>query len=175
MADFDPDRTWLGIGEKTGGTLFVVGMEGTEGMVFNLGNMSARAGFSLMNVRLGVGLGGGIGLVALCVFNCDNIWRINNTSADDWGVNLSLGGQWSKIAKGLKNYKFFTTVARVGAKLRRFVPEDAENLRNSLHYLYNTFDVGASSEPKAVMIDTPIGVGLEASINYSFGGKIEIS
>jgi len=164
MADFDPNKTWLGIGEKTGGILFVVGMEGTEGMVFNIGNILSRANFSLLNVRLGLGLGGGIGLVALCVFNCDNIYQINNKPSDDWGVNLSVGGQWSKIAKVLKNYKFFTTVARVGAKLRRFVPEDLENLRNGMHYLYTTYDIGASSDPKVIAIDTPVGVGLEASM-----------
>ena len=173
---FEVGQTWLGIGEKTGGTLFVVGMEGTEGMVFNVGNTAVRNNFSLMNARLGIGLGGGIGMVALCVFNCDSIWRINNTSANDWGVNISLGGQWSKIAKALKNYKFFTTVARVGAKLRRFVPEDAESIRNSLHYLYSEYDVAsAGNAPKVVSIDIPIGVGLEASINYAFGGRIEIS
>lgn len=59
-------RTWLGTGEKTGGVLFVVGMEGTEGMVFNLSNTSNRAGFGLLNARVRLGLGASAGLVAVC-------------------------------------------------------------------------------------------------------------
>lgn len=174
---FDVNTTWLGIGEKTGGMLFVVGMEGTEGKMFNLGNINARCGFSLLNARLGLGLGGGTGLVALCVFNCDSpITRINNTPADDWGVNISIGGQWAKIAKALKNYHFFTTVARVGAKLHGLVPKHSEDIRNAMHYLYNAYDVGsAGAAPKVIAIDTPIGVGLEVSAVYALGGKIEIS
>ena len=174
MGNFVESRTWFGIAEKTGGTLFVVGMEDTTGMFFNIGNPTARSGFGITSVRLGAGLGGGIGLVAVCVFNCDNIWQLNNTQNNDWGVNISLGGQWAKIAKTLKNAHFFTRVARVGAKLTRLVPTAVEEFRNDMHYLYTAFDIGSmDNSPKVVSIDTPIGVGLEVSINYTIG-KIEI-
>lgn len=174
MADFDPAKTWLGIALKTGGTLFVVGMEDTEGRMFNLQNLTATYDFSILSARLGLGLGGGTGLSAVCVFNTDNpMVRLHNTETTDWGVNISLGGQWAKIAKALKNRHFFTRVARVGARLQRLVPAEAEAFRNDLHYLYNAFDVGASSGPKLVTLDTPAGVGLEVSLNYTVG-KIEI-
>jgi hypothetical protein len=175
MANDILSKTWLGIGEKTGGVLFVVGMEGTEGGVFNLANPSRRAGFSLLNVRLGLGLGGGIGLVAMCVFNCSNIWQLNGQSNDDWGVNVSLGGKWDDVAKALKNYKFFTTVAKIGSKLRLNNPKDIETIRNCLHYIYNEYDIATmGNTPKVISFDTPIGAGLEVSATYSFGGKIEI-
>jgi len=176
MGEFDPSNTWMGIGLKTGGTLFVVGMEGVEGKMFNIGNPTAKYNFSIMSVRLGPGLGGGTGLVAVCAFNCDNpMVRLHNTEITDWGVNISLGGQWSKIAKTLKNSRFFTRVARVGAKLTRLVPTAAEEFRNDMHYLYTAFDIGSKdTKPKVVVIDTPAGVGLEVSANYTIG-KIEIN
>jgi hypothetical protein len=168
-------RTWLGIGEKTGGVLFVVGMEGTEGAVFNLQNPSVRAGFGLLNARLGLGLGGGAGLVAMCVFNCTNIYQLNGTSNDDWGVSISLGAKWDKVAKALKNYKFFSTVIKIGSKLKIHDPKDLESIRNSLHYIYNEYDIATMGDtPKVINFDTPLGVGLEVSATYSFGGKIEI-
>lgn len=174
MADFDPAKTWLGIALKTGGTLFVVGMEGTEGRMFNLQNPNAQYDFSILCARLGLGLGGGTGLSAVCVFNTDNpMVRLHNTETTDWGVNISLGGQWAKIAKTLKNSRFFTRVGRVGAKLGRLVPAEVEAFRNDLHYLYNAMDISTSTGPKLVTLDTPAGVGLEVSVNYTIG-KIEI-
>ncbi len=168
------EMTWLGIGEKTGGIVAVVGIEDTEGMIFNLANPSNRAWFSLVNARIGLGLGGGTGLVALCVLNCPNIRTIHGTSCDDWGVNISLGGKWDDVIKTLKNLKFFATVAKIGKHLRITSPKDIENIRNALHYLYNVYDATQGSEPKVICFDTPLGLGLEVSAFYAFGGRIDI-
>lgn len=174
MTDFLERKTWLGVGGKVGGTLFVVGMEDTEGGILNIGNPNVKNWFSLTSVRLGLGLGGGVGLTSICVFNCDNIWRIHNTRNTDWGVNFALGEKWDAVAKTLKNMKFFSTVARIGPKLKGFKPKDIETLRNGLHYLYNEYDVLSSGgEPKVVCLDTPVSAGLEVSINYTIG-TIEI-
>lgn len=169
-------RTWLGVGLKTGGVLFVVGMEDTEGEVFNLHNVSNHAGFSLLNARIGLGLGGGAGLVAMCVFNCPNIYQLHNTESSDWGVSISLGAKWDKVAKALKNYKFFTTVAKIGTKIRITDPKDLESIRDALHYMYNEYDMATMGKavPKVINFDTPAGGGLEVSATYSFGGKIKI-
>lgn len=174
MTSFLERKTWLGIGGKVGGTLFVVGMEDTTGLIFNIGNPNIRAGFSLTSVRLGPGLGGGAGLTAICVFNCDNIWRLHNTQTTDWGVNLSLGEKWDSVVKALKNMKFFAKIARIGPKLKGFKPSDIESLRNDLHYLYNAYDIASSGgDPKVICLDTPASIGLEVSLNYTIG-TIEI-
>ncbi|HUF05719.1 MAG TPA: hypothetical protein VMM38_16275 [Aridibacter sp.] len=169
-------RTWLGIGEKTGGVLFVVGLEDTWGGIFNLSNPSSRAQFGLANARVGLGLGGGAGIVAMCVFNCLNINQLHGTESSDWGVNISLGAKWDKVVKALKNYKFFTSVVKIGSKLKIHDPKDLESIRNSLHYIYNEYGVAtaAGSSPTVICFDTPAGIGLEVSATYSFGGKIEI-
>lgn len=169
-------NTWLGIGAKYGGFLGFFGAESTQGKIFSIYDASYRHSFSLTNARLGLGLGGGGGLVALCVFNCPNIWQIHNTSNNDWGVNVSLGGKWSAVVKTLSNYKFFTTVAKIGTKLRIHDPKDLDSIRNSLHYLYNEYDVATATPgvPKVVSIDLPAGMGVELSASYSFGGKIQV-
>ena len=170
-------RTWLGLGVKTGGMLFFFGTENTEGKVFNLHNTATRSNFGLTNARLGVGLGGGSGLTAMCVFNCPNIRQLHNTANADWGVALSLGGKWGKAAKMLKNYKFFTTLAKIGTKLKLNNPKELESIRDSLHYLYNEYDMAkmGKTTPKVINFDTPAGLGIEVSASYSFGGKIQIS
>lgn len=174
MAQFDINQTWLGIGEKTGGMLFVVGFEGTEGKIWNMGNTTASYWFSVIAPKFGLGLGGGIGLVALCVFNCDNpMVRLNNTKLEDWGVNIALGGKWAALAKALKQARFYAKIAKIGAKARHL--KHAEDLRNDLHYIYNALDIAnAGPEPKVVSIDTPAGAGVELSASYSIG-TIEIS
>lgn len=174
MADFVERKTWLGVGAKGGGTLFVAGMEETEGAILNIGNPNVRNWFSLFSMRLGLGLGAGVGLTVLCVFNCDNIWRIHNTRNTDWGVNFALGEKWDAVAKTLINIKFFSTVARIGPKLKGYKPQHIETLRKGLHILYNVYDVYSSDgDPKVVCFDTPLSAGLEVSINYTIG-TIEI-
>jgi hypothetical protein len=176
--DYFLSRTWLGIGLKTGGVAVFVGLENTEGIVFNLQNPSNQKHFSLTNARLGLGLGGGTGLIAMCVFNCPNIRQLHGKSNDDWGINISLGEKWDALVKTLKNYKFFLTIAKIGTRIRIHDPKDLENIRNCLHYIYNEYDTAnariKSNEPKVICFDTPVSAALELSITYSFGGKIEI-
>lgn len=138
-------------------------------MVFNLSNASNRAGFGSLNARSGIGLGASAGLVAICVFNCSNIYQLHGTSADDWGVSTSPRAKWDKAAKALKNYKFFKTVAKIGPKEKITDPKDLDSIRNSLHYLYNEYDMATMDN-----VPKPAGIGLEVSATYSFGGKIEI-
>lgn len=167
---YNNNTSWIGVGEKTGGMLAVAGVEDTEGILMNCGNTTNRTGFGIMSVRIGLGLGASTGLVVMAVFNCNNIWRINNTQNNDWGVNLSLGENWAKVAKGLKNMGFFSRVARVGANMAHMGGDSIDEFRNVMHYLYNEMDIATmNSDPKVIVIDTPIGVGLEASVNYSFG------
>lgn len=171
---FDVNQTWLGIGEKTGGMLFVVGFEGTEGQVWSMSNTNISYGFSCLAPKLGLGLGGGIGLVALCIFNCNNPrTQLHNTNLNDWGVNVAIGGKWSTIAKALKGARFYAKIASIGAKARHL--KHVDDIRNDLHYLYNALDIAsAGPEPKVVSLDLPVAAGLELSASYSLG-KIEIS
>lgn len=77
----------------------------------------------------------------MCVFNCINIHELNGQPNNDWGVNISLGVKWDKVVKALRGYKFFSTVAKIGPKLLITSGNDIESIRNSLHYLYNSYDL----------------------------------
>ncbi len=175
MIDGIMRNTWLGVGTKSGGIVLFGGFENTTGTVMNMQNISDKAGFCLNNARLGLGLGWGSGLVAMCVFNCPDINQLHGTTNSDWGINLSLGGKWAAVAKVLANYKFFTTVAKIGDKVGVTNGNDIDSLRNGLHYLYNEYDMAAcDGTPKVICFDTPAGFGAEVSVSYSFGGRIKI-
>ena len=172
---YNEGTTWLGIGLKFGGILGIGGAENTEGIVFNIANPSTRATFRVQSARFGLGLGGGVGLVAACIFNCSNINQLDHTETGwDWSIGLSLGGRAAQIASSLRNLRFFSAIARVGTALRLTV-EDLEVLRNGMHWLYSAYDIGtmANDQPKVILIDTPIGEGIEASFSFS-NGTIEI-
>lgn len=169
MGDFKMNDTWLGIGAKTGGFLVCGGVESTVGPIFKLSNTAFRLQFSLTSIRFGLGVGGGTGLVAMCVFNCPHIARLDNMMNYDWGVNLSLGAKWDDVAKTLRNYRFFAAVAAIGTKLA-FNPKAIEDIRNVMHYLYNIYDMGTmDNTPTVIAFDTPVGTGVEASINWCVG------
>ncbi len=115
------------------------------------------------------------GLVALIVYNCNNLMNFNGEEATDWSLNLALGGKWDGVVKGLKNYKFFETIARVGSKLAKAPPSDIDNLRNSMSYLYTAYDIASmGGAKKLVSIDVPFaGIGAEVSFHY-LDGEITI-
>jgi hypothetical protein len=167
-------ESWIGLGIKGGGTLGFLGMETLEGTVTNLGFPQDSHSLNVTSIRLGIGLGGGAGYVAVMVYKCGNLMNLNGTKTTDWSINVALGEKWDGVVKGLKNYKFFSTVARIGAKLSKAVPSDVDNIRNSMSYLYTAYDIYGMSGPKLVTIDIPFaGVGAEVSAHY-LDGEITI-
>ncbi len=169
--NMDLFASWVGIGAKGGGTVAFIGMETLDGVVTNLGLRTDSHPLNVTGARLGLGLGGGAGLVALIVYNCYNLMNLNNTPATDWSINLALGGKWDGVVKGLKGYKFFETIARMGNKIAKAPPSDIDNIRNSMSYLYTAYDIGSmGGAPKLVSIDIPfLGIGLEVSAHYIDG------
>lgn len=170
----DKYETWIGVGIKGGGTLFVVGLEYLSGTIRNLGMLTEHNDFQVLGPRFGLGLGGGAGVVACMVFHCLNINNLNDTDASDWSINASLGAKWDGIVKGLANYNFFATIGKVGTVLKA-TPSDIDNLRNGMSYFYAFCDIASmNASPKLVTIDVPgAGVGMELSAHWTTG-KIEI-
>lgn len=161
---------WFGVGEKAGGTAFFIGVEDLEGLAFNLQNPSSRFAFGATNMRLGIGLGASAGLCALMVFDCPNPNSISGKDLSDWGVNLAVGGQWSKVAKVLGNTKFYALIGKLGTALR-LTDRDVAKIRDIFHQIYNCFDTATMNRgvPKVLVIDLPAGIGIEVSAFYSFG------
>lgn len=165
-------NTWLGRGVKYGGQLIAAGMESVDGTIFCAANPNWEFQFGVTNARLGPGLGGGVGAVAVFGFNIPSIMAMDGTELSDWGVNLSLGGKWKDVAKGLLRWKYYKVIAELGVRAAN-VPKmgkDLEGMKLAVHYLWNAMDIGSrGGKPVLAMVDLPIGSGYEVSIVYTTG------
>lgn len=171
----DKYNQWIGVGFKGGGILGIGGVDYMSGTLRNLGLLGEHHDFQIASGRLGLGLGGSVGVIACIVYDCPNLYVLNDTTVDDWSINAAFGPKWDSIVKGLRGYKFFETVLKMYSKAK-LVPSDIDNLRNSASYLYTAGDIAMAQKgaPKLVTIDVPAaGVGVELSA-YITKGTIEI-
>ena len=171
--------TWIGIGNKSGGILFVVGMEGTSGRIWNLGNPQMLTDFSITNARFGLGLGGTAAQMVLVVaFNCAHGGDLMKVDVNDWSVNVSLGSKWSAVVSGFKQMPTLMKAARaLNTCLKGAVSaEQLDGVRNLASYLYSNLDIAsAGSSPKLICLDIPaVGYSVELSAGISTGGKMEL-
>ena len=179
MAEFNPNTTWIGVGNKSGGILFVIGMEGTSGRLWNVGNTRFLVDFSITNARIGAGLGGSVAqLVLVAAFNCPSGRELMQVGVNDWSVNVALGNRWSSVVKGLRRSAICMQAVRIlNSSLGKALgANDLDNVRNLASYIFTNFEMhNADSSPKIISIDVPlVGYGVELSASYSFGGKIEL-
>lgn len=166
MSEYD---TWVGLGGKVGGSLGFIGAESADGYVWNVGYPQHVHPLNITSFRFGPGLGGGVGMVAMFVFNCGNIASLNNTTNSDWSINVSLAGKWSELVKGLKKYKFFIALAKYMDNT--MTPDDMSSIRNGLSYLYSAAEIsGMDYSPKTITLDIPAaGIGVELSMSFMLG------
>ncbi len=159
-------RIWIGAGVKAGGTAILARLEDTEGVVVRADTFRNARYVGISSFRAGVGFGISGNPVVLIMFNTPDPAYFDGQSTSDWGVNLALGASWSKMAKGLTQYRFFQiigNVAKFGWKTAS--PDDMEAIRNSLHVLYSSMAAAGETSPNLVCIDVPVGgVGAEVSI-----------
>ena len=174
MSGFDYNKFWIGHGAKVGGIIVVAGMEGVDGKIHHTAT-GALYNFNLTSVRLGFGLGASAGEALILIFDCDNPYvRLHDTEVKDWGINISMAGSWAKVAKFLKDGGFWLRIGKLGLKGARHL-RNIELIRNDLSYIYNMLDLNnLDGKPKVIILDTPLGAGLELSAVYT-EGKITIS
>lgn len=170
MAEYRREQSWFGLGAKGGG-MILLGVDLLEAGVFNASTPAAKERFHILSLKLGLGLGGSGGLCAVCLFNCPNLWMVNGTTVQDWGVNVSLGEKWSDFVKGLKSFRILARAAQLGSKLKGLNPDDIEDARNLLHYVWNGYDFSSGdSSFKIITFDIPgTGFGYEVSAAFSAG------
>jgi hypothetical protein len=197
--DFSPRHTWFGVGAKFGGQLIVGGLESTTGYVFNLENPAFNAPFTIENIRLGLGLGGGVGGCVLFVLNCRSVFTLHNTDVQDWGLNLAVGGKLDGLVKLLRRAKEFEQLwpvarqaLRVVGQMRhgtvqmaRTVPaamrsigltaDSLEKINSAATVVRNLTDAyNSQGKPFVLALDIPgVGYGLELSLVYT-KGKITV-
>ncbi len=154
--DINWNKTWFGYGVKYGG-IIGIGAESMDGMIHNAKSpLSWKERFSMTNFRVGLGLGGGIGAIAVLAFNTPSLAAIAGYYVEDWGVNISVGPNASKL---------FSAIAKTG-----FNPEALESIRNGLHYYYSALEIASmNGAPSLIAIDLPGGWAYEVSLNYTTG------
>ncbi len=168
----DFNATWLGVGVKSGGILGIGGVESTSGIFFNVGNPSYTHTFSMTSSRWGLGLGGGGGLVGICVFKLNALAWLDGQVIEDWGVNVSMGGRWKDVAKVLQAKRFFHHIKMV--KAIGSLVTNLDEVRNIMHYLYTAYDFDANGDHPMLSFDIPAaGIGLELSA-FKTSGKMWI-
>lgn len=192
---FDPKRTWFGVGAKVGGQLIGAGFESTTGYVFNLENPAFNSPFTIENVRLGPGLGGGIGGCVLIILDCRSVLTLHNTDVKDWGLNLAVGAKLDslvKLLRGAKEFERLWPVARqalrvVGqmrggtVQMAKKVPaamqgmgltaDSLDKIKQATTYAWNVTDAyNRKGDPFMLALDIPgAGYGLELSLVYTQG------
>jgi hypothetical protein len=171
MRKKEMQRIWIGAGVKAGGTAILAGLEDTEGVVVRADTFRTARYVGISSFRAGLGIGISGNPVVLIMFNTTDPSVFDGRSTSDWGVNLSLGPNWGKLAKGLTQYRFFEVIGRV-AKLgwQTATPDDLEALRNALHILYSSLGAAGESGPGLLCLDVPVGgVGAEVSVVATWG------
>ena len=165
-------NTWIGAGAKYGGQLIGAGYDSSDGAVFNVAHPGWCFEFEITNLRLGPGLGGGVGSMIVIAFNTTNIYNLSGTNIEDWGFNFALAGKWSAIAKSLANIQKYAALAKLAKSAtatKNFV-KDAEGLKMATNYLWNAFDMNKrGGKPTIFTLDLPAGVGLEVSLVKTYG------
>jgi len=123
------DRTWAGAGVKVGGIAFI-GADTFEGVAFRLDTWPTQSAHEVnaTNIRLGIGLGGGVGASLVFVFNAGTLWEINGLLLDDWGINLALPG--AKIGVGKISWPVLKGLSKGGqAFIKGFTPKALQDFR----------------------------------------------
>lgn len=173
----NPYESWIGIGIEGGGTVVIPGIEYVGGRLRNLGMWYDNADFQILKIRMGLGIGGGVGMAAFFLFNCLNLWQIHGTPIEAWSfdVNVAMGQKWSSIVKSLRFRKLIPVLRLLANKKRLLSPDQISLIRDFMSSIYATYEIYNEKGPKLLSIEIPAaGIGAELSAHFTLGGDIEI-
>lgn len=176
--DLQFERTWAGAGIKVGG-MAVAGMETFEGVAIRMDSLdNPWQEVNVTSIRLGLGLGGSIGVALFFAFNVGNLFEVNGQSLTDWGLNIALPRlkvnlQSIKLELELANYIEGTEFLSK-AFIASLTPEKFAKLRDLVSFIFNSAigagEVLTSNEAKLIVLDVPaLSSGVEASLFLSGG------
>jgi hypothetical protein len=165
---------WFGVGVKVGGTLGPAGFETMEGYISNLGIISHSHSINMSYLRVGGGLGAGVGMCAIFVFNCTNPQNLHEKDDSSWSINVSMGAKWSEVVKVLGKSKVFSIAPKIIGGITKATKFELDDIRNASSYLFNIYELNDITRDKVIVIDIPTaGAGLELSAQMLYG-KIQI-
>jgi hypothetical protein len=173
------EQTWVGAGIKVGG-IAIAGAETFEGVATRLDDgANPWQEVNVTSIRLGLGLGGSIGVSIFLAFNVNTLWEVNGKSITDWGLNIAVPalkvnvqsvGWELDLAKYVEGSKFLSREF-----VRGMTPEKLAKLRDLASFVYNAAtdggDGATGGEPVLMVLDVPeVGWGAELSV-FLTGGE----
>jgi heme/copper-type cytochrome/quinol oxidase subunit 1 len=168
-------ETYIGVATKAGG-MIMAGIDGMAGRVYNLANPGYNVAFTMTNIKVGLGAGGGIGTVLVVAYHIRKLRDLEKTNQGwDWGVGLDVGAFKGKaLASAISNHEGLATVVKLAKKISMGQPnpdlvgEDLTKMRLVAHQIYNVGKLGQNG-PEMLCFDLPVGgAGLEVSFSFSY-------
>lgn len=171
-----PDyKIWVGSVLKYGGMLAVVGLESLDGSITRLDTLkSGNSGspwycYATPGVRLGLGLGGSVGVSIIVVLNTQFYVDLHGLDIGGPGLNIAFEDRFGKIPLSENEYKAFEAMAKGAMNMNQYngVTNIANAVINGLNY--------SGSGPLAFMFDVPgAGTGLELSAVYTLEYRLQL-
>ena len=173
----DRSNAWIGIGGKAGTQFVVVGIETLTGYVVSLDEVGKGMAIAASINRLGPGFGASGGVCIIYITGVKGPGDLKGFQSGGWDFNLSLGGNWGKIAKGagpLKRLKpLIDALLKLGAKtpgglkqLLKAHPDKWVELIKQTRTLKDALGIDPNGEANVLVVDLPIGGGIEASVYF---------
>ncbi len=164
--------TWIGTGIKYGGMLTGFGYETTNGWMINLATHDIVL-FDQQSMKIGLGLGGGVGKVFVLALNCRNPLHLVQDSFEAQGnvdIAVSLGSRWGEFARGtFRHLRPLMNLGRESFRTLAIGAANAGHVRDVGHQVFNAYSVISSgTSPQLICMDIPLaGAAIELSISSS--------
>jgi hypothetical protein len=166
-------NAWLGIGGKAGTMFGVVGIETLTGYVVSLDDPTKGMGITASINRLGVGVGVTGGACIIYITGASGPGDVTGYQQMDKDFNLSLGGNWGKIAKLGKLRPVVNAITKLGVRtpsglkaLLKAEPDKYVELVKAGKSVSEFTGIDGSGGVNVFVLDLPLGGGVEASAFY---------
>jgi hypothetical protein len=173
------DRTnaWLGLAGKAGTQFVVVGIETVAGAVASLDDVGKWMAIGASINRLGPGVGATGGVCIVYITGVKGPADLKGHQQGDWDFNVSLGGNWGKMAKSAKAAErlqpLINALKRLGASTPgglksalKAHPDKWVELIKTARTVKDYVGIDPNGPPNVLMIDLPLGGGVELSGFY---------
>lgn len=174
----EKSNAWFGVGAKAGTQFFVIGIETMVGYVASLDEIGKGMAISSSVNRLGPGFGASGGVCFIYITGISTPEKLNGYQQGDWDFNISLVGNWGKMAKSAgKAQKFaplISVITKIGAKtpsgLKKALaahPDKWVELIKAGKSVKESLGIDINGEPNVFIFDVPFaGGGVEASVFF---------
>jgi hypothetical protein len=170
-----PMNAWFGVGGKAGTMFVVAGIETMTGYVASLDDLGKGMAVAASINRLGAGWGATFGACFIFITGVSNPQRLNGWQQGDQDFNLSLGGNWGKMAQATSKVEklrpLIDVVSKIGAKtpsglksVLKAKPDKWVELIKAGKTVKDFLGIDPNGEPNVFVFDIPLaGGGVEAS------------